>query len=166
MTTRAKPFAFPSLPLQLFKVSTESVAAGKVLPRKAKQWEGVYVPALGLIVAADPVPGFYGPWKEGMAIAAKATVCGIKARKGHPTLQRLEYALLIEDDRCDPAVDDIYFRFGENRWEWTSTSCAPAGCAWLVGLGDGNSGRDGQSSHSFVRAVCAGQTLRTSVRGA
>jgi hypothetical protein len=152
----------PDLPLQLFKVDTKSVKAGHVLPTKAKKWEGVYVPALQIIIAADPVKGFYGPWPDAMRVASEQSICGLPPREGAPSLSRLEVQLMIDDNLWSPVIDKTFFRFGSNYWEWTSTKCAPLSreeYAWAVHFGGGFSGRGRQSGRCHARGVAPSQYL-------
>ncbi len=132
-------------------------ATGHLLPADATEWEGVYIPALGLIVSADPLPCGRKPWKEAMAAAEGATLCGDKCTRA---MSRSEYAYILEDERAHPAVDGNYFR-GPYGWEWTSTPYAgnPSGAAWFVNLDGGYSSWFNHSFGSLVRAVRAGQPL-------
>lgn len=103
------------------------------------------------------VAGGSRSWKDSLAAAAAVRLLGKEDWRA-PTI---EERLSINDyTKHSPALDSEYFA-NESGWEWTSTPDAesPSDCAWGVGLGGGSSGRVGQSSHSGVRAVRAGQAL-------
>jgi hypothetical protein len=107
------------------------------------------------------VPGGSRNWKDSLAAAAAVRLLG-KDDWRAPTL---EERLSINDyTRHSPALDTEYFA-KESGWEWTSTPDAesPSDYAWLVHLGHGDSYRDNQSYHNYVRAVRAGQQFAFSV---
>lgn len=95
-------------------------------------------------------------WKEARTWAESLDINGWSWRL--PTVE--EAFLLVDRARQDaPALPPEYFPDCEGEWIWTATKDAlpPSGCAWLVDLSNGYSGRDHQCSHGRVRAVRAGQ---------
>ncbi|MDE2103245.1 MAG: DUF1566 domain-containing protein [Patescibacteria group bacterium] len=95
-------------------------------------------------------------WEEAKKWAGSLTINGWNWRL--PTAE--EAFLLCDRSRTEyPVVDPKFFPDCDGEWIWTSTEdlVPPAGCAWLVGLDDGYSGRLDQVNHSRVRAVRAGQ---------
>lgn len=148
--------ALPAGPLDLFKASKASVEAGEVLPKKAKKWEGVYVPALAIIVARDVLDCGGVPWQQATDAVAQSTLCGIASPR---MWTRLEFALLMEEQRWDPVLNTDFFTKPQHYWEWTSTVRSDPANAWGVDLRLGFSGWFLQSNHDFCRAVCPSQSL-------
>ena len=75
-----------------------------------------------------------------------------------PTVE--EAFMLCDRSRTSyPLVDPAYFPDCDGEWIWTGTEdkTAPAGCAWFVFLGSGNSGFGLQTYQGRVRAVRSGQ---------
>lgn len=132
-------------------------SSGHALADDAKDWEGVYDRATGLISGRKLLPG-EANWSDSMKKAAAATLCGAPARA--PTIQ--ERLSIVDYERHSPALNTDFFDASEkSAWEWTSTKYAssPSDGAWGVYLGSGCSFWNGQSSHYLVRAVRAGQPV-------
>jgi hypothetical protein len=132
-------------------------SGGLLLPVSATEWEGVYVPALSLLVSADVLACGALPFKQANAAAAKAMLCGRQVERAPSKSEYVNY--LFDDWLFEPALDPVYFR-NAGKWscEWTSTECAPAGCAWYVYVGAGDASRLHQSGHARVRGVVSGQS--------
>ncbi len=115
----------------------------------------------GLIWAAEPMQGgnnFTHP--DAMKACADLDLLGHKDWRA-PTIEEL--LSIVDYARVDPAVDPEFFK-GPYDWTWSSTvAAAPAGCAWLVYLGDGFSNRYFRDFRGHVRAVRASQQLGLSV---
>jgi hypothetical protein len=143
-------------PERLVKVS----AKGLLLPKSAKDWTAVYIPAADFTVTRDTLPCGAVDWKRANAEAAAVTLFG---RPDWRALSHLEYvAHLIEDELYGPAIDTNYFTVQDRyQWEWTGTAAAPSGGAWGVFLNGGDSYRSHQGGRGRVRAVLAGQPLGT-----
>lgn len=110
----------------------------------------------GLTWLAAPVDCGAQPWQAAMEAAGKVRLFGFDDWRA-PTIQ--EQLSIIDYTRCDPAVDETYFK-GPHSWVWMSTVAAsPAGYAWYVSLNDGYSYRVHQTAPFRVRAVRAGQKL-------
>ncbi|MGE0803587.1 MAG: DUF1566 domain-containing protein [Lautropia sp.] len=110
----------------------------------------------GLNWLAAPVDCGEQPWQAAMEAAGKVRLFGFTDWRA-PTIQ--EQLSIIDYTRCDPAVDETYFK-GPHSWVWTSTVAAsPAGYAWYVYLDDGHSSRGHPTTRLHVRAVRAGQVL-------
>lgn len=150
LLTTASPTAVAPVTERFTKVSS----SGVLLPKSAKDWEGVYERATGLVWGRKLLPG-EAAWSDSIAKASAALLCGSPARA--PTVR--ERFCLSEFDRVLPALDTDYFDASEkDSWEWTSTPApAPSGGAWVVNLGDGSSYRGYQRYRYHVRAVRAGQ---------
>jgi len=74
-----------------------------------------------------------------------------------PTIQEL--LTLVDYSRTQPAIDPAFEC--ESNWYWSATpySASPAGCAWSVGFGYGDSFCNDQDGESCVRAVRSGQLI-------
>jgi hypothetical protein len=138
---------------RLHKVSD----AGLLLPPDATEWVAVYDSDAQLTWTRDALPCGAVTWKKAKPAAEKLALCGFSDWR---LASRFEWAHLIDDQRCAPAIDTDFFTIDDPyQWCWTGTECAPAGYAWIVNLGYGYSNRYGQTYHSHVRAVRAGQLL-------
>jgi hypothetical protein len=140
---------------------TKLLVNGKVwLDPQDGECVAVYDSKTNLTWSHSLVAGGSRSWKDSLAAAAAVRLLG-KDDWRAPTL---EERLSINDyTRHSPALDTEYFA-KESGWEWTSTPDAesPSGCAWVVDLGYGSSGRCYQSYHNCVRAVRAGQPFALS----
>lgn len=144
---------------RLVKVSAD----GKLLPRDAADWSGVYIPAAELIVARRPIAERL-TFKAANDACKKIDLCGAKAQRSISLREFVNHVL--EYDRTGPALDPKFFTVDDPyQWIWTCDECAPAGCAWGVFLGGGNSNRDRQGGQCRALAVRAGQ-LSASRKGA
>lgn len=140
------------------KVSSE----GLLLPSDATDWVAVYDAAQALTWTRRSLPGGVRTWKKAKAASEALTLCGWHGQWRLAT--RLEWAHLIDDSRVGPAIDPDFFTVEKNEyWCWTGTECAPSGCAWVVYLNGGNSGRYDVGDRLRVRAVRAGQSFGLSV---
>ena len=109
-----------------------------------------------LIVTAQAAPKTM-TWKQAAKWAESLDLCGWSWR-----LPTVEEAFMIPDRSRYPAIDSAWFPdFDRKRYEWIWTSTpdadAPAGFAWYVYLGSGDSDRSLQGYRGHVRAVRAGQ---------
>jgi hypothetical protein len=113
--------------------------------------------ATGLIWTAEPIfSGKEFTHEEALKACASLNLLGKKDWRA-PTIQEL--LSIIDYERCDPAVDPAHFK-GPYGWTWSSTIAkAPSGCAWFVGLYDGDSDRYTQSLPIHALAVRSGQQL-------
>lgn len=136
---------------RFIKVSAE----GKLLPRDATDWEGVYIPAAQLIVARRPITKKLG-FKAANAACKKIDLCGAPAERSISLREFVNH--LLEFDRTGPALDTDFFTIADPwTWIWTSDECAPAGFAWGVGLSSGYSPRGRRDYRACALAVRAGQ---------
>lgn len=130
-------------------------ADGQLLAHDAPEWEGVYVPAAGLVIARRPTAKKY-TFKAANAACTKVDLCGAPGERSISLREFVNH--LLQDDRTGPAVDTTFFTIDDPyQWIWTCDECAPAGCAWFVGLGYGLSSRNHQDGHVRALAVRAGQ---------
>lgn len=115
----------------------------------------------GLVWAAEPLQGGNAfTHAEAMKACADLDLFGHKDWRA-PTIEEL--LSIVDYSRADPAMDADLFK-GPYGWAWSSTvAAAPAGCAWFVTLGGGDSVRYFQVHRGHVRAVRAGQQLGLSV---
>lgn len=111
----------------------------------------------GLTWTADAIAGGkYFNHADAMKACATLKLCGQQDWRA-PTIEEL--LSIVDYARGEPAVDSDYFK-APYGWTWSSTPAkAPAGYAWGVYLGDGDSDRSGTDYHAHVRAVRAGQQL-------
>jgi hypothetical protein len=67
---------------------------------------------------------------------------------------RHELLSIVDDTRHEPAIDTSVFECA-SAWYWTATPWAPspAGGAWIVDFGGGDSGGNARYLHARVRAV-------------
>jgi hypothetical protein len=135
---------------------TKVSAAGLLLPDDAPDWVAAYDSLQQLTFMRREAAGGAMRWEAANSAASAVDLCGWAGQWRLPT--RLEYQLLIDDTRCNPAVDPRFFG-AESSWEWTGTAYAgsPSGYAWCVDLCSGYSSWNDQYYHYHVRAVRAGQ---------
>jgi hypothetical protein len=90
---------------------------------------------------------------------AAANACRALELAGHkdwrlPT--HAELLTLVDDTRCDPAIDVSAFPSCKSCWYWSGTPYAGnSSCAWIVDFGSGNAYYYYRYYSAFVRAVRA-----------
>lgn len=125
-------------------------------PTTGADWVAVYDAKTNLTWTRGNVPGGRREWADAMKAASEVRLFG-KADWRAPTIQ--EQLSIVEYGRIEPALDPAHFD-GKDEWVWTSTPAAGlSGCAWSVGLLNGNSYRGNLTYEGIVRAVRAGQSL-------
>ncbi len=135
-------------------------ADGRPTANVEDDWVAVYDSKTNLTWTRRVLDCGAKPWADALKAASQVRLFG-KDDWRAPTIE--EQLSIIDYTRCDPAVDTSFFG-GEAGWCWTSTPAAsPAGYAWGVFLGDGDSGRVSQAGDDLVRAVRSGQQLGLSV---
>lgn len=108
--------------------------------------------ATGLMWTADDVGSGNVTWVDADA-AAKAVTLGGFTDWRLPT--RHELLSLVDDTRCNPAINIAAFPSCRSTWYWTGTASAPSpgSYAWFVGFRGGASYGNNRGGVARVRAV-------------